>query len=797
MTHVKRILSALISATLMLFVIVATNPSAHADGQNQIASHLDWSGVNLSVISSISQSFTPLSVPSPSEGQVDWSLNVGNSTSALSTSLILLNNGSVVWQFIDVPAGSRVMNVDTARCNLQSGNAFGTPNSFRSICTAPLQAVAGETYTFDVKFWDNNGSKWWTASVSIKSTGQIIQLGRLENNASNDVLNTSTYMSAYNQTSFYKVPLPACSDVPNYSIIYGPLKNSGVIQPANTGNRGSSACPGIDRYDLSTPGKYQLNIGSKTTGTATSGRMTASEGQPENTSLRQNWFGGYLNSSKYIEQEFTPLQLPTVNKNQGTAESIQFAWQWKNTNSFTGQPVGGFTDLEIVHSSSNINTATFTFVLWDGVDVSNSYDTQNCEKRVLPVAQHARSDTFYIVCYRSITIEHGVTYSIRVEQDTQKGANWWKSTLTNMTTNQSVTIGSIKATENDINSPLFALWSNMIYTGSPVACDAVPVLDLVVSPIRNSPTSKLTLGDTILPQCANATVVANKGKLGGYVFKYGGTNPAARNLEGAPLVSEPSPTPKATSKAVVVNKPTFSLINIVGNKLNVSVNLGTAGSSRPDSVYLVAPKLGILDSNKLLGNISGSKASWSIDFDKLLSGTAIPLKVVGVKNGVESDPEEQSFSAPDASKLVANKTAPLAPKNVKSRVVGTSAVITAESTIKVGALATSAYIFGTALGVPASQAILGEVIGNKVLFEVPLKSSMAGKTFPFTIFLANETGKSQPVQGKLTVPSAPKIPSGSIKLPTQTKAPKTIFCVKGSQTRTFAAKACPPGWKTA
>ena len=119
------------------------------------------------------------------------------------------------------------------------------------------------------------------------------------------------------------------------------------------------------------------------------------------------------------------------------------------------------------------------------------------------------------------------------------------------------------------------------------------------------------------------------------------------------------------------------------------------------------------------------------------------------------------------------------------------------STIKVGALATSAYIFGTALGVPASQAILGEVIGNKVLFEVPLKSSMAGKTFPFTIFLANETGKSQPVQGKLTVPSAPKIPSGSIKLPTQTKAPKTIFCVKGSQTRTFAANACPPGWKSA
>jgi hypothetical protein len=82
-------------------------------------------------------------------------------------------------------------------------------------------------------------------------------------------------------------------------------------------------------------------------------------------------------------------------------------------------------------------------------------------------------------------------------------------------------------------------------------------------------------------------------------------------------------------------------------------------------------------------------------------------------------------------------------------------VITTESTIRAGALATSAHIFGAALGIPASQAILGELIGTKVLFEVPLKAAMGGKTFPFTIYFANEVGKSQPVQGKLFVPAAP------------------------------------------
>ena len=256
-----------------------------------------------------------------------------------------------------------------------------------------------------------------------------------------------------------------------------------------------------------------------------------------------------------------------------------------------------------------------------------------------------------------------------------------------------------------------------------------------------------------------------------------------------------TPTPKPTIKPAT---PSFSLINITGNKLNVSVNLGNAGASRPDSVYLVAPKLGILDSNKLFGDVSGSKASWSIDFDKLLSGAAIPLKVVGVKNGVESEPLEQDFNAPAAvDKLLTNKSAPLPPKNVKSRIVGTSAIISAEATVKTGALATQAFVFGPSIGLSKAQAVAGDIVGNKVLLEVPLKASMAGKKLPVTIYLSNEVGDSQPVQTTIAVPSAPKIPSGTIKLPTQTKAPKTIFCVKGSQTRTFAAKSCPPGWKSA
>jgi len=263
----------------------------------------------------------------------------------------------------------------------------------------------------------------------------------------------------------------------------------------------------------------------------------------------------------------------------------------------------------------------------------------------------------------------------------------------------------------------------------------------------------------------------------------------------AVIKSTPTPTPKPLTKPAT---PSFSLINIVGNKININVNLGSAASSRPDSVYLVAPKLGILDSNKLFGDVSGSKASWSIDFDKLLSGAAIPLKVVGVKNGVESEPLEQDFNAPAVvDKLLTNKLVPVAPKNVKSRIVGSSAIISAEATLKAGALATQAFAFGPSIGLSKAQAVTGDIVGTKVLLEVPLKASMAGKKLPVTIYLSNEAGDSKPVQTVIVIPAAPKIPSGTIKLPTQTKAPKTVLCLKGSQTRTFAANSCPPGWKSA
>ena len=247
-----------------------------------------------------------------------------------------------------------------------------------------------------------------------------------------------------------------------------------------------------------------------------------------------------------------------------------------------------------------------------------------------------------------------------------------------------------------------------------------------------------------------------------------------------------------TNTGTKPSKPTFSLVNFSDNKINVSVNLGT-GASVPEKVYLVAPNLGASEASKIFGEISGNVAKWSLSIQKLLAGTGIPLKVVSIKNGLESDPLEGAFVVPSGlNKALVSKSVPSAPKNIKTRIIGTSAFISAESTVKAGSVATSAYVFGSSISVSKSKALPGDLVGDKALLEVPIKPSMAGKKLVVSLYFANEAGESRPAQAIIDVPA---IPTSGFARPNQTKVPNTIFCNKGSISRTFAAKTCPPGWK--
>ena len=718
----------------------------------------------------------------------------------------------------------------------------------------------------------------------------------------------------------------------------------------------------------------------------------------------------YLDTTRDLQIDITPLA-----NNSDTWRYLNFAWSKNDQTNRYGAQVG----IDVYSSGTQHNFVLSFYGAIDEQVISVSGNPVTCDKRN-PYDLNGQT-YFQAVCWTPYTLAPGHTFRLRVYNNPALGPTWFNASFEDLTSKKRLEVGSINIGNKNFSDPLQYVQYGMGGIDSNPDCSKVGINDTVISSVKSGDSTLSTLASQSIGSCVNAVIVPNKYSLGGNVVKFGGTNPAGRNLEATAALNtssnkvrvprltaavphpaeinpgliqnrystyfadvtsafdfppsassqivetlpeytatsgpkdvysmhwtgyfipdysgtwnfrmtsddaaylyiganavlnytrdinsalidlgsvHPAMTKSATidlvkdqiypfrimygnaldvsvfklefqapgftdfqsdykslfwhstpgpctnwgmdyifvgdlgyekaqvgignslkdckrsygktnlspvsgstsgssptTKKTVVNKPSFSLINIVGNKLNVSVNLGSTGTSKPDSVYLVAPKLGVLDSNKIFGKVSGSKASWSIDFDKLLSGTTIPLKVVGVKNGVESDPLEQDFNVPVAiEKLLTNKIAPLPPKNVKSRIVGTSALISAEATVKTGALATQAYVFGPSIGLSKANAITGDIVGNKVFFEVPLKTSMAGKKLPVVIYLSNEVGDSQPAQTTIVVPSTPKIPSGAIKLPTQTKAPTTIFCVKGSQTRTFAAKSCPPGWKNA
>jgi branched-chain amino acid transport system substrate-binding protein len=245
----------------------------------------------------------------------------------------------------------------------------------------------------------------------------------------------------------------------------------------------------------------------------------------------------------------------------------------------------------------------------------------------------------------------------------------------------------------------------------------------------------------------------------------------------------------SSSTTTKPSTPTFSAVTFSGNKININVNLGSS-SNRPEKVYLVAPKLGFTSANPNQGTISGNSATWSLDLNSLLGGTAIPLEIVGEKDGVKSDSLIGTYQVPGSTKAT---SIPSAPTKYTSRIVGTSVLITVQVGTNAKNAPSEALLFSKSLGIAWPKTISGDIAGSKAIFEIPLKNSMAGKKYPLTIYLTNSIGESKPLNATLSIPAAPKKPTIPTALP-QPKVPETVICVRANQTRTFTGTSCPTGW---
>ena len=497
-----------------------------------------------------------------------------------------------------------------------------------------------------------------------------------------------------------------------------------------------------------------------------------------------NWSPQVLGPKGSLEQKFVPMALGQVATNPPRwvgANNLDFCWE-KLSQYGAGTSCGrigwGFWS-----QSGDALIGNFDFALYDGVDfvTLNTTPGSTCA-RLGPSGNLSSANN--ITCWVGIRILPNNTYALKLFADTSYGDNWWRASLTNETTGEGFFLGRIKSLINDNDKKLASTVVRISYSGVPKGCDDVPTIDTYMTNLVINGTQSAYAGYKA-GSCVKALVSPNELSQGGYALRMGGGNPEIRQLTGKNILVSAANTQPVSSKPTT---PSFSGINFVGNKINLSVNIGSNAANLPDKVYLVAPKLGILTGKPLAGTIAGNIATWSLGFNKSLAGALIPFEITSEKNGVKSDPATASYQAPTVA--VAITSVPPTPSKFKSLIIGSSAVITAEVKIQAGALATNAYLVSKELGFSSARPLKGELAGSKIIAEIPINASMAGKKYPVSIYVTNSKGKSKSLAGVVSIPKAPSTPKAPTTAPDQTK----VSCKKGAQEREFDG-SCPPGWE--
>jgi len=401
-----------------------------------------------------------------------------------------------------------------------------------------------------------------------------------------------------------------------------------------------------------------------------------------------NWIVPAEGRMNEIVQEITPLRVDYPSNYVGWAfhNFINFCWQKKS--GFGPGTTCGYFGVGL-WSNGNTQSITGNFDLAyndaKAFKITNTSNPVNCERR--DPSKNVLG-TNYIVCWTGISLTKDSTYRFRLFSNDSLGENWWTASFQDLATGKTLILGNIQGEGNDVSQPMSFISNNVNYGGPVSKCETVPISDYLVGNLRFNG-QKLNYSGVNSGSCTKSAINLSSNSTSGYFLRTGGSDPSSRHYTTAGgtsnYVATPTSTPTPTqsgqpvqsvscsregqirtfagttcpvgwesnSNSDITNKkkpatPKFSLVNFSGNKMNVTVNLGDDSSSRPDSVYLVSPKLGIASSNRLAGKIVGSIANWTIEFDKSLSGALIPMEITAEKSGVKSDSLNGSYALPGA-----------------------------------------------------------------------------------------------------------------------------------------------------
>jgi len=364
-----------------------------------------------------------------------------------------------------------------------------------------------------------------------------------------------------------------------------------------------------------------------------------------------NWNTAALGKNGSLSQDFTPLRIDWPRGYQGWSfwYHIQYCWQ-KNLDYGSGNSCG-YLGIGLHTDSNNQLIGNFDLAYSDAKDFRiTSFDNQSqCERR--DPSQNVKG-TNYIVCWTGINIKRESTYRIRMFANQSLGDNWWTASLQDLDSGRILTLGNIQGLANDSSRPFSFVATHVGYGGSVAKCDSVPIADYLVGNLKINDVSQNSAGWNSA-SCTTSAINQSSKTENGFFMRTGGSVPSSRhytNAAGTSLQSaSPTPTPSSTELTVNRSKPStpsFSLVNFTNNKMNIAVNLGNDSDIKPDRVYLVAPKLGISTNKPLSGTITGSVATWTLEFDKLLGGTPIPIEIISERAGFKSDSLNGSYVLP-------------------------------------------------------------------------------------------------------------------------------------------------------
>lgn len=781
----RRSITALLSLSIAAISILPIKAQANV----QIASMVDWGGLSISANSGFSQTITLLSVPEPSKANVEWGLNVGNGTGRISPMIILSNRQEIRFGFVFVSSDVRFKQSGSTVCNVSSPNMFGEVGTYQANCTTPVKIIAGQSYTVTFAPENPGSANSWVAEVLINNTGEKINLGVISFSVPSAILNASLANDGFNQTSIYGSDLN-CKNAPSAEVIYAkPVAIGTPLTPVLVKTRASSQCPEFG-FTKQNNDAVRVKLGN---GNPVEPSVQSDQSYHQGADYYLNFVPTRLDLNESLEMDFTPLTL-SLGEKGGRGSYYGFDWCWQTKDSLKGELACGSFHIEAYGESGNGLVANADFFFQHASATSKIDSETNCELRM--ARKIAGENSNYTTCARRVIIQPDRTYTLSVIS-TWRGqtygnvGNWWKATMTDKQTGASVDIGYIKGVANLYELPLASMHIGFSFEGKPSLCNQVPINDTIYGSLRSGTGVKATLKSDRTGNCAQVKIGRLNDDPTKFMVNHGGADAASRNISKFSTISLYG-NPSQSNSSTTTNKPStpkLTLLNVTGNEVNIDVNLGNA--AKPDTVFLIAPNLAGNSNGKIPGTISGNSARWKIPLSKDLSGALIPIKIISESKGVESDALDSEFQVPIINAPASIQKAPISPKSPKSNFLGTDLLISAQIETSGNAVPEEGFIIIPGMGITKNKPLAGEIIGNKLVFSVPVKSKNLGQQYEYKIFTRNQIGDSKSVQAKAKIPRPASIPKV-----TQPKAEaKTISCLKGTVLRTFLAKTCPPGWK--